>query len=255
MPTYAFWRSLTVTGSAGADPNDGVAVQRFRTGGVTLGIPIAGGSNFYRQAELQGNDVRVSVESVAAAHGSYKPCNSPQLITGMYIRTVCARNHVSRRFWADLDDPKIPARERRGHTGERRVALIGPQELEEAASEHLLLRPADRALEAPVDGVARHGCGAVDDDEEARRRIGDLAEEVAKLKAQEGKPIIAHGGASFARSLVAEGLIDQYDLLVHPVALGKGLPVFSDLAMPRPLKLMSSRAFPAGSVAQIYRPA
>jgi dihydrofolate reductase len=73
------------------------------------------------------------------------------------------------------------------------------------------------------------------------------------LKAKEGKPIIVHGGASFARSLVAPGLVDQYDLLVHPVALGKGLPVFSSLAMPRPLKLMSSKAFPAVSVAQIYR--
>jgi dihydrofolate reductase len=68
-------------------------------------------------------------------------------------------------------------------------------------------------------------------------------------------PIIAHGGASFARSLVAAGLVDQYHLLMHPVALGKGLPVFSDLAAPRPLKLMSSKAFPGGSVAQIYRPA
>jgi dihydrofolate reductase len=84
---------------------------------------------------------------------------------------------------------------------------------------------------------------------------GDLAEEVADLKAEDGKPIIAHGGASFARSLVAHGLIDQYDLLVHPVMLGKGLPVFSDLAMPRPLRLISSRAFPGGAVAQIYRPA
>jgi dihydrofolate reductase len=84
---------------------------------------------------------------------------------------------------------------------------------------------------------------------------GDLAEEVAKLKAQEGKPIIAYGGASFARSLVAKGLVNQYDLLVHPVVLGKGLPVFSDVGMPRPLKLVSSKAFPAGSVAQIFRPA
>ena len=90
---------------------------------------------------------------------------------------------------------------------------------------------------------------------EAYVASGDLAEEVAKLKAQEGKPIIAHGGASFARSLVAQGLVDQYDLLVHPIALGKGLPVFSDLAMPRPLKLMSSKAFPGGAVAQIYRAA
>jgi dihydrofolate reductase len=84
---------------------------------------------------------------------------------------------------------------------------------------------------------------------------GDLAEEIAKLKVEDGKPIIAHGGANFARSLIATGLIDQYALLVHPVALGKGLPIFSDLAAPRPLKLVSARVFPKGAIAQIYRPA
>jgi dihydrofolate reductase len=84
---------------------------------------------------------------------------------------------------------------------------------------------------------------------------GDLAEEIAKLKAGEGKPIVAHGGAAFARSLIARRLVDQYALLVHPVALGKGLAVFSDLETPQPLKLVSSRAFPGGSVAQVYRPA
>lgn len=81
---------------------------------------------------------------------------------------------------------------------------------------------------------------------------GDLAEEIATLKAQGGKPIIAHGGASFARSLVAQRLVDQFVLLVHPVALGKGLPLFSELAAPASLKLMSSKAFPGGAVAQTY---
>lgn len=81
-----------------------------------------------------------------------------------------------------------------------------------------------------------------------------VAEEVAKLKAQDGKSIIPHSGASFARNLIAMGLVDQYDLLVYPIALGKGLPMFSDLAVPRPLKLVSSKVFPRGSVAQIYRP-
>lgn len=90
---------------------------------------------------------------------------------------------------------------------------------------------------------------------EAYVASGDLAEEVAKLKAQEGKPIIAHGGVSFARSLVARGLVDQFALFVAPVALGKGLPLFSELAAPKPLKLISSKAFPGGAVAQIYRPA
>src|SRR5258706_13937033 len=45
---------------------------------------------------------------------------------------------------------------------------------------------------------------------------GDLAEKVATLKVQEGKPLTARGGANFARRLIAPGLVDQYYLLVHP---------------------------------------
>ncbi|MFC4311867.1 dihydrofolate reductase family protein [Steroidobacter flavus] len=83
---------------------------------------------------------------------------------------------------------------------------------------------------------------------------GDLKEEITKFKAQDGKPIIATGGASFARSLVASGLVDQYVLMVHPVVIGKGLPLFADLPAPQILKLVSSTTFPRGGVAQIYRP-
>ncbi|TSD82909.1 dihydrofolate reductase [Mycobacterium sp. KBS0706] len=90
---------------------------------------------------------------------------------------------------------------------------------------------------------------------EARVASGDLAADIAALKAQGGRPIIAHGGVRFARSLVARGLVDQFVLLVAPVALGKGLPLFSELAAPAPLRLVSSTAFPGGAVAQIYRPA
>ena len=50
---------------------------------------------------------------------------------------------------------------------------------------------------------------------EAYVATGDLADDIATLKAQDGKPVIAHGGAAFARSLVAQNLIDQYRLLVH----------------------------------------
>ncbi|MFC4763605.1 dihydrofolate reductase family protein [Dyella koreensis] len=90
---------------------------------------------------------------------------------------------------------------------------------------------------------------------EAYVASGDLAEEIARLKAKDGKPIIALGGASFARSLVAQNLVDEYMLMVYPIVLGKGLPIFSDLPAPRPLKLVSSKVFPLGSMAQIYRPA
>ncbi len=83
---------------------------------------------------------------------------------------------------------------------------------------------------------------------------GDLAEEIARLKAQDGRPIVAHGGAGFARSLVATGLIDRYALVVCPMALGRGMPLFADLPARLPLALVSSTAFPGGAVAQVYRP-
>lgn len=89
---------------------------------------------------------------------------------------------------------------------------------------------------------------------EAYVASGDLADEMTKLKAEDGKPIVAHGGAALARSLIAQNLVDEYVLLVYPIALGKGVPIFSDLPAPRALELVSSRAFPLGAVAQIYRP-
>ncbi|HEY3948039.1 dihydrofolate reductase family protein [Phenylobacterium sp.] len=84
---------------------------------------------------------------------------------------------------------------------------------------------------------------------------GGLEEEIVRLKAEAGKPMIAHGGADFARSLVASDLVDEYHLAVHPVILGRGLPIFSDLAQARRLKRMDVKTFPGGCVALIYRPA
>ncbi|HXB07158.1 MAG TPA: dihydrofolate reductase family protein [Puia sp.] len=93
---------------------------------------------------------------------------------------------------------------------------------------------------------------AMDSWKEALVLTGDLADEVRKLKAQPGKNIIAHGGASFCQSLVATGLVDEYHLLIHPVVLGKGLPLFSAAPERIGLKLMAAKAFPAGAVAHSY---
>src|SRR5712691_1528705 len=57
--------------------------------------------------------------------------------------------------------------------------VLRAEEVEEAATKHLLLRPADRALEALVDRVAHYGCLVVDNDQQARRRVRDFAQEVA----------------------------------------------------------------------------
>ena len=90
---------------------------------------------------------------------------------------------------------------------------------------------------------------------EARVMSGDLAADIAQLKSEPGKDIMAHGGASFARSLVRLGLVDEFQLLVHPIVLGQGLPLFSELPKPVALQLVSATTFPAGAVAHVYRPA
>ncbi|GGD47802.1 dihydrofolate reductase family protein [Pseudoxanthomonas indica] len=90
---------------------------------------------------------------------------------------------------------------------------------------------------------------------QAHVATGDLAEEIHQLKSQDGAPILAIGGAAFARSLIAANLVDEFVLMVHPIALGGGEPIFSDLVTSRPLELISSTAFPLGSIAQVYRPA
>jgi dihydrofolate reductase len=82
----------------------------------------------------------------------------------------------------------------------------------------------------------------------------NLADEIKRLKQQPGKALLAHGGAGFARSLIKTGLIDEYRLLVHPVVLGRGLPIFSELPRPLNLVLVESTRFPSGAVAQVYRP-
>jgi len=82
---------------------------------------------------------------------------------------------------------------------------------------------------------------------------GSLAEEIGRLKAGDGKPILAHGGVSFTQQLIAEGLVDAFVLTVHPIALGQGRPLFAELAAPLALQLVSARAFPGGATAQVYR--
>jgi len=89
----------------------------------------------------------------------------------------------------------------------------------------------------------------------ARVMSGDLATDIAQLKSEPGKDIMAHGGAGFARSLVRLGLVDEFQLLVHPVARGQGLALFSELPRPIALQLISATTFPAGAVAHVYRPA
>ncbi len=81
---------------------------------------------------------------------------------------------------------------------------------------------------------------------------GDLAEEVNKLKKQQGKDIIVFGGGKFVSSLIKEGLIDEFHLFINPVAIGHGMPIFQDLEQRQNLTLQKSQAFDCGIVVLNY---
>jgi dihydrofolate reductase len=79
--------------------------------------------------------------------------------------------------------------------------------------------------------------------------------EIASLKREPGQDIIAHGGATFVQALSRLGLIDEYRLVIQPVALGSGLPLFKDLPAPLHLELVEAKTFPTGTVIHVYQPA
>jgi dihydrofolate reductase len=89
---------------------------------------------------------------------------------------------------------------------------------------------------------------------ESRIASGDTAEEIARLKAEPGGDIVAHGGVGFARSLIRLGLVDEYRLLVLPAVVGRGQQLFTDLDHPKTLRLRESRAFSTGLLELVYSP-
>jgi dihydrofolate reductase len=83
---------------------------------------------------------------------------------------------------------------------------------------------------------------------------GDLATEIAAIKAEPGPDVIAWGGARFAGALAAADLIDEYRLLIQPLVLGRGRALFDQLPESRHLALVEATPFPSGVVVHTYRP-
>jgi dihydrofolate reductase len=84
---------------------------------------------------------------------------------------------------------------------------------------------------------------------------GDLKTEVIKIKRQPGKDIWLFGGASLLSSFLNESLIDEYWLSVHPIILGGGKPLFTDVKAKINLKLTESKTYSSGLVSLKYVPA
>lgn len=84
---------------------------------------------------------------------------------------------------------------------------------------------------------------------------GDLAAEVARIKALPGKNIQVPGSPRLVRVLLENGLLDELALMVQPVALGTGTRLFDDLSKKVDLTLVDSSSMGSGAVLATYVPA
>jgi dihydrofolate reductase len=82
---------------------------------------------------------------------------------------------------------------------------------------------------------------------------GNVAEEVSKLKQQPGKDIGIVGSGTLVRSLLAEDLLDELTLMVHPIVVGRGKRLFEEGGDQKALELVDSKTFSTGVLYLTYQ--
>lgn len=81
---------------------------------------------------------------------------------------------------------------------------------------------------------------------------GDPATEVRKMKAASGPLMVIMGSGTIVSQLVQEGLIDEYQVVVNPIVLGKGRTMFEGVKDKLTLKQTKTRTFGNGNVLLCY---
>ncbi len=82
----------------------------------------------------------------------------------------------------------------------------------------------------------------------------NIAEEISSLKQRPGKDLIVFGSSDLAVSLIQMHLIDEYRIMVNPVVLGDGKPLFKGIEDKLNLKLRNTKTFGSGNVLLYYQP-
>jgi dihydrofolate reductase len=82
----------------------------------------------------------------------------------------------------------------------------------------------------------------------------NLAEEISRLKQQQGKDISISGSGTLVRSLLEDDLLDELRLMVHPIVLGGGKRLFEEGGERKALKLVDSKTFSTGVLYLTYQP-
>jgi dihydrofolate reductase len=83
---------------------------------------------------------------------------------------------------------------------------------------------------------------------------GDIVEQIRRLKASPGKDMAILGSGTLINLLTDHNLIDEYQLMIDPVALPNGTPIFKDIKQKLDLQLTGSRIFKSGVVLLCYQP-
>ena len=75
-------------------------------------------------------------------------------------------------------------------------------------------------------------------DDELKQYVKEIT-----LKGQDGKDIIAYGGATFVSALIKQGLIDEFHLFIDPTAIGNGMTIFKEIDSKQNLTLIKATSF------------
>ena len=82
----------------------------------------------------------------------------------------------------------------------------------------------------------------------------DIEEEIKKMRQMPGRDMTLLGSGSILTQLAEQGLIDEYQIMVDPVVIGAGTPIFKGIKQKLDLKLTGTRTFKSGVVLLCYQP-
>jgi dihydrofolate reductase len=83
----------------------------------------------------------------------------------------------------------------------------------------------------------------------------NAADEISKLKQQDGQDIVVYGSAGLIQTLMQHDLVDEYRLMIHPVVVGHGKRLFQDGIDTKVLKLVDTQTFDTGAMVLTFQPA
>ncbi|HEX2767147.1 MAG TPA: dihydrofolate reductase family protein [Candidatus Limnocylindria bacterium] len=83
---------------------------------------------------------------------------------------------------------------------------------------------------------------------------GDVEAKVRELKAQPGRELQVHGSGALLRWLLERDLVDELNLVIHPVVIGDGLRLFPEAGTTQDMELLGTRTTPTGVTMLTYRP-